>query len=230
MKKESIFTLIELLVVISIIAILASMLLPALNKAREKGKSIKCTGNQKQIGMAIISYADNYDSWIPSTYLSANYNLSGGTAAYPWQRFIAETTNIFKYTANDHSVLLCPSATSATSRTNYGYNRGLRKQSLNASAKAKGGWLGATNCNNDFILLGTIKRSSSVALLGDCLEKTYQLDPSNTTAQTPYPYGASFRHNLGLNMLFIDGHVEYMKKGTVLCWGSSAIRFARPWL
>jgi len=69
LKPSGNFTIVELLVVISIIAILASLLLPALNKARQKGLSTQCIGNMKQMGMVVYSYSESSNGALPN----ANY-------------------------------------------------------------------------------------------------------------------------------------------------------------
>src|SRR5882724_6305286 len=100
-QARSAFTLIELLVVIAIIGLLAAMLLPALNSAREKGRRVACAANLHQIGLAILSYSGDYGNHTP-------------TADYNWDTAVSASRPItWNYMLVDHGyatpkVFQCP--------------------------------------------------------------------------------------------------------------------------
>lgn len=98
MKKY--FTLIELLVVIAIIAILAAMLLPALNQAREKARSINCTANLKQIGQGMNFYLQDNDDYFPLQRIAGNSATCFGLYQFALHADIKNSRN---------SSVICPS-------------------------------------------------------------------------------------------------------------------------
>ena len=98
-SSKKIFTLIELLVVIAIIAILAAMLMPALQKARAKGRATKCVNNMRQMMNAAILYAADYKDMLPPSNgwngdLEQFLNGTGVNGIYKYDGYISPKSKV----------------------------------------------------------------------------------------------------------------------------------------
>jgi len=106
--KAKAFTLIELLVVIAIIAILAAILFPVFATAREKARATACLSNQKQLGIAMLEYVQDYDEAWPIGLSPTNGNLNT-SSCWPFEWF-----GQFQVYLKSTGIYTCPSATGPT--------------------------------------------------------------------------------------------------------------------
>lgn len=176
------FTIIELLVVIAIIAILAAMLLPALNKARERSRTITCINNQKQLGQYFMSYADENDGRM---FTSSIYS-------YAWAQWWDVCKVSPPLTQDVIKLLRCPSRDQSVKFTIYGNGYDYGINGYLKTFTSGGGWIWAN--------WKRIKKPSEKGHLFDLVLGRYTAVP---TGSTNYP---SFRHLNSCNVLFVDGH------------------------
>jgi prepilin-type N-terminal cleavage/methylation domain-containing protein len=216
--KSGKFTLIELLIVIAIIAILAAMLLPALNQARQKSHDAKCKGQSKQIAGALNIYADDNQGYlIPTGSWPSNFSSS----SVQWCTRLDELGYLPRGSGNRQSnagnsyrptrIFRCPSVQEANQWSDYGLNQNIT-----------GLWISTSGIIANYngiakpaVPVRHIRKPSQTLQLGDCakdeLSPLAAIDRNYISSWIApgYDYRISWpRHQARANLTYIDQHVE----------------------
>lgn len=201
-RMQSAFTLVELLVVIGIIALLISILLPSLSRARETAKKVACLSNMRQIGMAMLAYTSDYKGMLPYP----------ADAALPFSDSWAQALLNGKYLPpgehiNDSPIFVCPSDETPRnwgSACTYLANRGHWSYLCGWTVPHLGKSIRMTRIRKpaEFVLL--FERAHATSILGPWVWSYYdagfEISPHARKDDT-----------LGSNILFADGHAGYVR-------------------
>jgi prepilin-type N-terminal cleavage/methylation domain-containing protein/prepilin-type processing-associated H-X9-DG protein len=221
MQRRQAFTLIELLVVIAIIALLMAILMPALSKARDQGRTITCRANLKSYGIALRMYLDENSYYFPDarTWLKSD--------KHPWVRKGDTPTGVFWPYVKDLDVHMCPKFSQYAKGTNYADTA--VSYVMNSYVGNRGeiwsSWLGAgvkgiskegEVYNPAAVLVFTEENTwtiegYSIAPFNDTHftvgHRTRQIDNYATFHNAP-----GDRDKGGANLVYVDGHVDLLRR------------------
>lgn len=198
------FTIIELLIVVSIIVILVALLLPALNKARERGKAIACLNNLKEVSHVMLFYADDWNGY--SVY------SQGGK---PWTTVLKESGYVKNFRL---PFLFCPTfkeasmaPTASVQYTTYGAHKIWTVYWNDYIEMGFGNFLVEfSGSDSAYFCLPRVKRASELLFFAD----TTNLNKSPLVGSWMCPIRGmgtakelqSFHHDSRSNVVFVDGH------------------------
>ena len=201
LRKRTRFTLIELLVVIAIIVILASMLLPALSKARERAKATQCVGNVKQCTTAFLLYADDYKGVLLKAVPQNNVYWSNVI----YQQKYTSTGKVFLCPKQNEK---CPWKDNPDARYTYGLNRDILQNSDTSHIEDNSGYY-----VNIYTAIPKKYSPSIVWLTGDSLH-VKDMSPSRVKGLAVLSWNTgkeglpSLRHSRRANFGYLDGSVR----------------------
>jgi prepilin-type N-terminal cleavage/methylation domain-containing protein len=203
------FTLVELLVVLGIIAILYSVLLPSIARARQSANSVVCQSNLRQIGLSMLAYADGHDGWLFPTLMGWDQGTKGapGVTVY-FDPVLGQTVyNVWTtkvFSQWNPPVMICPSDQEPNGQHSYVLNQHMGYWNIKYSTEPPLG-----------------KSPSEIILMGEkvTLKYDYYMEYGDfDTVVEQYRHGQQF----GSNYLMLDMHVETELPG-------DAIKGLDPW-